>query len=354
MRDSSRKAGRSGSQKAVIEPPPPAKGSKKSSKQGKPNKKEPDVCVSCGKELTAAMTALFVEEEIGRIFCSEKCITQYFKDPISQMEKDYFDHLAEDDLDPDEREKYAHLRWITLKEPDEIWVETVDSGDRYYSLISEYQVDGRRIQSVCVTLFLRGEPSFLFMAFITQDAALVEHFRRGERLHWTTPDEQRSMASESYSRGGAEEEAPENLAYDGLADDWTDDEVVLTQLRDRRSAEDIPLEEFALYDDLLEGTLKGPDQVWLVSQTKPGQQQPDEDFDESDHYYHFIKHYSEEDPELWYIVIARETDEDDQIEILAAFPTRDPNLVEHYRTGKLEVSSHEGSPTEDDSSPMIH
>jgi hypothetical protein len=55
--------------------------------------------------------------------------------------------------------------------------------------------------------------------------------------------------------------------------------------------------------------------------------------------YHFIRHYPNEHPEVWYVVVARETEDEEQIEILDAFPTRDPKLVERYRRGEQEIGN---------------
>jgi hypothetical protein len=65
--------------------------------------------------------------------------------------------------------------------------------------------------------------------------------------------------------------------------------------------------------------------------------------------YHFIKYFPQEDLGVWYLVIARETDDGDQIEILEAFPSRDYELVQRYRKGTQEVGN--GTPSE---SRVIH
>ena len=69
-------------------------------------------------------------------------------------------------------------------------------------------------------------------------------------------------------------------------------------------------------------------------------------FEESDRkLYHFIKYFPEQGGGVWYLVIARETPDGEQIEILEAFPTRDYTLVQRYRSGTQEVRS--GTPSED-------
>ena len=52
--------------------------------------------------------------------------------------------------------------------------------------------------------------------------------------------------------------------------------------------------------------------------------------------YHFIRRY-EPDSNYWYVVIARDTTDETQIEIVDAFPTNDETLVQACRHGKKEA-----------------
>jgi len=285
-------------------------------------------CLHCNKALDGGARALFVEEERGRVFCSEDCIAGYFAPEIARLEKEFFRKLSPTDLSGEEREQLAHLRWITLQEPDEVWREKTLSGDFRYSLISEFQPGHDRIWCVCLCLFLRGEPSFLFLSFATKDPELAAHYRRGERMQWV-----RSKGPVESSKGDApspvtEEESSDQLKLDRLAEPWTEDETFLARLTSERSPEDVPPEEWGLYQSCMEETLQEPDEVWTV---RPGGA-------DSPALYHFIRQYPDESPGVWYVIIARETAEDDeQIEILDAFPTKDLALVDRYRTGEQEV-----------------
>src|SRR6185437_11906083 len=82
-----------------------------------------ETCQHCSKTLMSDERALFVEEEVGRIFCSEACIAAFFAPEIERLEKDYLRKVSGSDLSKEERESFSHLRWITLQEPDEIWRE---------------------------------------------------------------------------------------------------------------------------------------------------------------------------------------------------------------------------------------
>ncbi len=284
-----------------------------------------EVCHHCSKDLLTDDRALFVEEEVGRVFCSEECITEYFAPEVERLEKAYLKHLSNSDLTGEEREKFSHLRWITLQEPDEVWREKTLNGDYRYTLISEFQPGPRPIWSVCICLCLRGEPSFLYMAFPTKNAAMVDYYRKGERVEWQKP----SPSQETRERT----ESSQNRRHliDGLADEWTAEETLRAQLMGhQRRADDIPGEEYHLYEACINETLEAPDEVW--SMATRGEDGP--------RLYHFIRYYGDEDPGFWMIIAARETEDDhEQIEILDLFPTRDAELVGRYRQGEQEVGS---------------
>jgi hypothetical protein len=283
--------------------------------------------LNCSKELEGRERALFVEEEVGRIFCSETCIADYFTPDIERLEREYNRRLSPSDLMGEERESLAHLRWITLQEPDEVWREKTLTGDYRFTLISEFQPGDRKIWCICICLFLRGEPSFLFLAFPTRNAAMVSAYRRGERVEWVRP----AQESRSPQRSQEDERTQGNQKemMDGLASDWTEDETLRAQLIQERRSDDISPEDFALYQSCLEETLESPDEVWSLQLAGP----------DTLKLYHFIRHYQNESPSVWYIIVAKETEEEEQIEILDAFPTRDANLADRYRRGQQEVGT---------------
>ncbi|MGZ3688902.1 MAG: PBECR2 nuclease fold domain-containing protein [Bdellovibrionota bacterium] len=305
-----------------------------------------DHCANCGKNLARDDRALFVEEELGRVFCAESCIAAFFTPDIERLEKEYFRKLSPQDLSGEEREALAHLRWVTLQEPDEVWQEKTLSGDLRYTLISEFEPGDRRVWCVCICLFLRGEPSFLYLAFPTRNPAMANFYRRGERVEWVKPEKSRTpIEAAPETPTTHEDDKTGDPVIDGLADDWTEEETFRAQLNQERSAEDIPSEEYALYQTCIEETLENPDEVWSIGVSgKAGGEQLK--------LYHFIRHYPDEAPGIWYMIIARETEDDEeQIEILDAFPTRDSQLVDRYRRGTQEVGALDPRPA---SNRVVH
>jgi hypothetical protein len=323
--------------------------------QNDPHQLKEDACHHCTQDLAHAERALFVEEEIGRVFCSEGCIATFFAPEIERLEKEYHRRTAPGDLTGSERESLAHLRWITLQEPDEVWREKTLSGDFRYTMISEFEPGKKPVWSICICLFLRGEPSFLYIAFSTKNAAMANSYRRGERMQWDKNRSSKALASglarenakASKAKGksgkgkaskaeAAMQASPETgesaeksaiAQGDRLADAWTENETFQAQINQERRGDDIPPEEYELYQACIEETLETPDEVWSVEMADP----------EGLNLYHFIRHYPDAEPGHWYIIMARETEEEEQIEIIDAFPTRDAALVERYRRGKQEV-----------------
>jgi hypothetical protein len=310
-----------------------------------------EACAHCGKTLAAGDRALFVEEELGRTFCGEDCIGEYFAPEVERLSSEYQLLLSASDLTESEREELAHLRWATLREPDEVWREKTLSGDYRHTLISEFQPLDRPVWCVCLSLFLRGEPSFLFLSVITRNAALVERYRRGERMSWVkravlekeTSSHPKPTAEQEARDGtvipadelGMQEEEPPT---DGLADGWSTDEAVRAALGAGRRADDIPAEEFSAYQSCFEETLEAPDEVWsLVAEQALGHGLEEG----AVRLFHFIRSYDSGPVTFWYVVVARESDDEEHLEVVEAFPSRDSELVERYRQGTQSLGESE-------------
>ncbi len=162
------------------------------------------------------------------------------------------------------------------------------------------------------------------MAFTTRNASMVDAYRKGEQIEWQSAQPQKNQ-SVVLKENSNPPESPQST--DRLADSWTEDETFLAQTNFERDAEDIPQADYEHYQSCMEETLQEPDEVWSVEMKKP----------KGVHLYHFIRQYRIEKHPYWYVILAKETDDEEQIEILDAFPTRDSTLVERYRRGSLEV-----------------
>ena len=291
-------------------------------------------CCNCDKTLSDEEKALFVESENRRLFCSEECILEFFSEDVERLEKMYQDNVRLSDLTDAQKEDLAHLKWKAIENPAEVWRETTMMGDQRYTLIGEYDLNGDLVYCVCVSLFLEGQPSFLYTSFVTNDPQLVSVFKEGERILSPEGEEREGLQVSNFIDVDEDEleelEAEdEEEAVDRLASPWTKEESMRAEVSQLRSESDIPEEEFEQYDDLLTTTLEEPDEVWAHSGV-----------------YHFVKKFPEKEHSIWYVTIARDTDEDGFLEVLDAFPTNDYKLVQNYRIGELEYSPEMESPGE--------
>lgn len=307
------------------------------------------ICCYCEVDLRSEDKALFVEEDVGRIFCSEDCIVNYFRPEIERLESEYFNLIPKHELSEDDREKLIHLRYECLENPDEIWREKTITGDNRFCLISEFNHGTIAVWCVCISLFLKGEPSFLYLSFMTNSTSLIDYYRRGERMEWVV-NENKEMELSSEVDDELEEdtklEVNGSQFIDGLADPWTDSETLRAKNLQERVASDIQLKDFHKHNEKLHATLQDPDEVWVI-----------ESQDESPlAFYHFLKLYKtssdKKENGLWYIVIARESENDEeQLEIIDCFPTRDYSMADRYRVGRQEVGDETVSTS---SNRMVH
>jgi len=291
---------------------------KKSPKNSASKSKSTIHCRECNKKIAAREQALFVEEEVGRFFCSEGCIVAHFTPEIEKLEREYGRHVSAQDLTGEERERFAHLRWMALEQPDEVWLEKVSSGDSRYTLIAEFKPEKKSIYAVAICLMLRGEPSFLYLAFVTNDRYLVDAFRKGEKL--------KVIRKNSLNPEPGQEERPASEAQgeDRLAEAWTEADSVRASILRSRTADDISVEDFGFYQNCLEETLQEPTELWSYLPKAARR------------VYHFIRRYDHE-KHFWYVVMAKDTADETQIEIVDAFPTNDEKLIQMCRHGRKEV-----------------
>jgi len=267
-------------------------------------------CVNCHKKLGSKERVLFVEEILNRTFCSEECISLFHMPQVEQLEKRFKRYRPKTDLSPQEREQHAHLRWITLQNPDEIWEEQMPSGDTRYTLISEFQPGKEKIWCVAICLLLQGEPSFLFLSFPTRSKKLVDRFRR------FVPVEKL-------------EDLNFNEPFDGLADTWSETDALRAKIHELRPESDFPPVQFSRFSPALEKTIEDPHEVWKVESLDDGEPAN----------FHFIRRFEPKElvkEGFWYLVIGRESAEGDQLEILECFPTKYESVVRNFRQGTQE------------------
>lgn len=308
----------------------------KAPKGGKSKKSESAtgvVCTHCQKTLAKGKKALYVEEDLNRVFCSEQCILDHFQPEIQRYENEYFDLIKAhgQELPPAERERLLPLRWPTLQEPGEVWVRPGPEGDRHMTMIREFQQNGQPLWCVCVTLSLRGDPSFLFIAAVTKLKGVAETYRRGEIAH---KSDVKTLDAEAELVKLAEmDNTILPPGEDRVADEWSREDALRAHAEGLRNEEDIPQISEDRQDKLVEETLEKPDEVWTVEN-----QAPDGRLRK---YYHFIRQVKKAVHKVpmdgWFVVVAQDGQKADEIEIIDGFLTQRSEVVDGFRQGKQEM-----------------
>lgn len=367
------------------------------------------VCAHCRKDLKSGATTFQVEEEIGRKFCSESCVSHFFDPEIEFFESDYEQNRPKTDLSEKEMKQLEPLRWLTLNKPAEVWTKTTQNGDVVFTYIAKFRQKNQKkpLWCVCMCFLMKGRPSFLLFSIPTRSQALVNHYRVGKKVKLSaiqklarprlqTKPKKDKKSVKPASPSGAEASITEEQAKafdaskaegesqmqppsDGLASPWTHEETFRALITRNRKPDDIPIEDFPNFFEKIEETLQQPTEAWsfeltaettLPSATKmEGEEEsdtsdlPDEPADVIEFHekgnkkktqkgsaietetflFTFIKEYENaEYGKHWYVVIAREMEEEEQIEILDAFPTRDPDMVDCFRKGEQQAGPTRG------------
>ena len=281
-------------------------------------------CVHCQRDMRESERALFVEEELGRVYCSQACIINYFSPEVQRIDWQYRSMVYFNHALPESEEMVSQFRGRTLACPDEVWLQIQKNGELRYAFISEHgSIEHETLWCICICLCLRGEPSFLFKAMITESPAILEFYRQGERI--VNP---LAFSSSSALRHHGEE----TFVDDRLAQEWTLAETKRASRLGEWGPADIAEADQHLYSHCVDETLKHPDELWCIvddHQSNSG----------SDRTFHFIRHYDQAPEQYWFIIVARELKASRQIEIVDVFPTNSARLAEGYRIGRREPMS---------------
>lgn len=240
--------------------------------------------------------------------------------------------------------KYQHYRQLVLEDPDEVWMEETETGERHYTFISHFRQGEERMSYVVITLAIDGVPSFVFLNFPTCDEDLVDSYRRGVDLR--VNDEK--IEPPALDEPGEPGEPGSPRASDALAetpehDPELEQAIPVDRARnpspsndfesiyaEARQPGDIPRELFGQFEDYLEPTIDDPDEIWRFVDH------------EKNAWCTFIARFRvEEDQslgneenhidEFMMVVVCHATGE--SLETVFAFPTLDLELVSRFRKG---------------------
>jgi hypothetical protein len=246
---------------------------------------------------------IVINESEGLVFDSETALYTYFAEDILKLEKEFFAIRANSDFPEAEFGEYEGNLNPSLEDPDEIWEDTSSLGEKIcYVYIKNY---GDDLWHVAVCYLTDETPSFVYLHFPTNDAALVEKYRRGECVF--SPDT-RDIAMGAIEGDSLYENDP--LAV-GL----------YSAMMMLRSPSDIPETQFLKYEEFREPTLEEADEIWRSADST------------GNVLVSFIKEVGEEE-ELFYIAVTLEDAPSGSHALLFSFPSSDKGLVDRYRHGE--------------------
>lgn len=285
-----------------------------------------EFCANCRASLSELDRVLFVEKEIGRCFCSEDCIREYFQPTVEQMEGELGKLRSAQDFSEIERKKLDHYRILTLQDPDEVWLNQAESGERYFTFISRFEHGSQKFTYVSVCLTIDGIPSFVFLAFPTCDEDLVDQYRRGQDLKVRDPIADPSILPSTYEiEKRLDEQRTKQMAKEDLE----------KLAQEQRHPQDIPKDSFEKFETYVDPTLDDPDEIWTFT-----------DADNISWYTFISRHHldpSHDKPnsrtssgeQFTMIVVCRNTAQTGlkELQVVFAFPTLDPAFVQQFRRG---------------------
>lgn len=269
-----------------------------------------DFCQSCRKPLDSEDKIVFVEEESNRFFCSEKCIRTYY-DPMSEFyRKQSIEVRDPHDIPAADFSDYESYAPLCLSNPDEVWVDTTESGETFTLFHANFTNEGGRFTYIVVCFCIEFEPTYILLSFPTRDKKLVEEFRRGEK----------TVIQESEEDMVSEPEVSSILTEDFLAKQGN---AIEEEMLRHRNAQDIPASEFEEYAHLLDQTIEDPDEVWEL---------------QDDGNNTLLTLISQPEERLYYVVICtydQSSVGQESWKVVYHFPTNDAALVQRYRRGVM-------------------
>ncbi len=199
-------------------------------------------CFSCRSIHTNLQDLLFVEENSAKGFCKEECIEDFYRPLLKHYEKleetlRINFHLEDETVLLGISEEEAMARLIAA--PDEIWRLTNDLSEEIYSYI---KVINRAFYIVLCTSY-KNEPSYIFLTTKTNEQKMLDAFRIGEKV----------SVEVSVSRDL--EEVIERKKSEILA------RLLEVSVFDEFS-EDIPMDQYILYHDLVGPTMEDADEIY--------------------------------------------------------------------------------------------
>lgn len=252
-----------------------------------------------------------VEDGSPRVFCTEKCIEDFYRPLVQHYQKLEKDLRTDYKLPVEEFAEYAKKPEILERafvKPDEIWCLKNDLGEAVYSFIARFE----DFSVIILCLVFDHRPSFIFLTTATADPRLIRDFQIGAKVRHIEP----------FYEKAKEETGSLQIDQETISILESKKSTLLASLLDRRLPTDIPFEQFSIYEQFYRETLEKPDEIYKWRDH------------EGDELYSYIKVHDSGGISFYYVVICVGRLIAQLLPILS-FPTLDPNLYNSYKKGTL-------------------
>jgi hypothetical protein len=290
-------------------------------------------CSECKKIVSKVEELLFVEDGIGRGFCSESCIEKYFGPLIDYYEE--FEKTVRKStgiIDEPCLKYVGHPSFMetTLTRPAQIWRIENELKEEVYCFIGEYKERETQYQKkfylIIVCTLFDQRPAFIFSVTATKDPTLLKVYQSGEKI-----DDPKSFLKPSHS--AADKEAPPiDILPEGIQGLEQKKGQVLAQQLELRGEADIAFDQFNLYDQFFDLTLEDPDEIYRWQDG------------DGDTLLTYIKAHNQGNTSFFYFVIMLKVDPRwvvnpenarDVLVPVLSFPSVDGQMSAFYRRGDL-------------------
>ncbi len=279
-------------------------------------------CDHCRGQIPVLDQGYMVEEKTCRLFCSESCIVKYYDPLIDLLANDEKQYRKKNNINEKleiSEAKQRKLLSSVLEQPDEIWSCSDQLGCEYFFQIKKVSTQPTWMILVCFRF--KQKPSFILHHVLTHSSQMMQYYQKGTLV---TQNEEivddQALTNEEIIVPEKFMEQVESLRSSFLA-----------SILSKRDEQDIPIEDFHLFEEYIEPTISQPEEVFEYE-------------DKSGHLVHaFIRDFEKMDDCFFYIVLSLKLDPtmqpaenrlDDEVFIpVLAFPTIDEQLYLSFKKG---------------------
>lgn len=277
-------------------------------------------CTECKTVVSSLDKLLFIEEKSTKGFCSETCIEDFYIPLIHHFES--IERDVRKNLGIEKEKIYLNfsdkqLVDDVLTKSDEVWKVSNELDEEIFSYIKYFG----EFSGVVICKVYNGEASFVFLSTTTNSLQLLAQLRFGEQIN-------------SKELKNSDAEFPTEFPADFSEEDFNfmqllenKKSILLADLLEKRKDDDIPFENFTLYESCFSEVLETPDEVFESRDN------------EGDSFFVYIKSFIKDNENLFYIISClkrKDNGEAPEISVfpVLAFPTNDLDLYAKFRVGK--------------------